>query len=313
MRLRQVWLPGATEPRDVDVPGGQGPDVEGRGLWFVPGLVDPQAAMLPSAVDSGFAGWFAPPGVGVASPGRVVLDLLDAQGRPADLRSGIRAGAAGAGLRSVPDAASLRIALEQVAAYDLPVWVVPVDASLAVGCSVAEGVASQVLGVPGLPVEAEAVAIDVLGWVARRTGVRRLVVGPVVSAIGLAALQRIPGAVGFTTVGHLVFDDEAVARTDHVGGPWPWPPPQSPADRAALACAVGRGEVWLSVGESGAADPATSVRTACAVVGASAAFAALGGAAGLCEVGSRRVLMDPETGRCEGWPGAAGWTAPSGG
>ncbi len=311
MRLRGVFVPGSSGPVDVDIPGAPDGVLDAPGCWWVPSFVDPRThgVSVSEARASGFSAWFGRPGVATPSPGLTLGSLVNSDGKIADVGTSLRQGAVGLGLDGWPDAAALRVAFEAAAAWDVPVFVGSVDLSLGASAVVAEGRASQALGLPGLPSEAEAVAISSACWLARRAGVRRLVVGPVSTADALAALAPWPNVAAFTTVHHLVLDETFSIRQGLAGGSRLWPPPQRVSDLNALGSAVVEGRLWLGTDHCRHPDSNVNSPPEGVVPGvpglrraASLALQATGPAAGLAALAAARqwfdvpeghVLLDP--------------------
>lgn len=161
----------------------------------------------------------------------------------APLRSLSEAGcpALGQGMRPVRDTHVLRQALAYAATHDLPVMLPLLDPDLAHGCA-HEGAVATRLGLPGIPVAAETVALARIVALAADTGAR-VHVGRISSAAAcdLLARARDTGvAISADVAAHqLHLTQEAVLRFDsnvHVR-----PPLRSESDRAALRQAVAEG------------------------------------------------------------------------
>lgn len=161
----------------------------------------------------------------------------------APLRSLSEAGcpALGQGMRPVRDTHVLRQALAYAATHDLPVMLPLLDPDLAHGCA-HEGAVATRLGLPGIPVAAETVALARIVALAADTGAR-VHVGRISSAAAcdLLARARDTGvAITADVAAHqLHLTQEAVLRFNsnvHVR-----PPLRSESDRAALRQAVAEG------------------------------------------------------------------------
>jgi dihydroorotase len=145
---------------------------------------------------------------------------------------------------SIVDTQVLMRAMEYAATFDFPVWLQAQDAHLAKGGVAHDGVVAARLGLPGIPVVAETVALGTLLQLARATGVR-LHVRRVSSAAALEMI-RAARAEGLpvtcdVTINHLHLCDEDIgffdpmARLD--------PPLRTRADRAALAAGLLDGSI----------------------------------------------------------------------
>lgn len=145
--------------------------------------------------------------------------------------------------RPIRDTHVLRQALAYAATHDLPVMLPLLDPDLAHGCAHEGAVASR-LGLPGIPVSAETVALARIIALAADTGAR-VHVGRISSAAAcdLLARARDTGvAISADVAAHqLHLAQEAVLRFDsnvHV-----LPPLRSESDRTALRQAVAEGLV----------------------------------------------------------------------
>lgn len=145
---------------------------------------------------------------------------------------------------SVTDTQVLMNAMNYAATFGFAVWLQPQDAYLARRGVAHDGAVAARLGLPGIPVAAETIALATYLELARATGAR-LHVRRLSSAAALAMLRaaRSEGlAVSCdVTINHLHLCDEDIgffdpmARLD--------PPLRSAADREALAVALAEGEI----------------------------------------------------------------------
>lgn len=145
---------------------------------------------------------------------------------------------------SIVDTQVLMRAMQYAATFDFPVWLQAQDAYLAKTGVAHEGAVSARLGLAGIPVVAETVALNTALELARVTGAR-LHIRRVSSAAGLAMI-RAARAEGLPvscdiSINHLHLCDrdigffDAHARLD--------PPLRAPADRDALAAGLADGSV----------------------------------------------------------------------
>jgi dihydroorotase len=145
---------------------------------------------------------------------------------------------------SVVDTQVLMRALQYAATFDFPVWLQAQDAHLTKGGVAHDGAVSARLGLAGIPVVAETVALATILQLARETGAR-LHIRRLSSAAGLA-LIRAARADGLAvtcdiTINHLHLCDrdigffDAHARLD--------PPLRAAADRDALAAGLADGSI----------------------------------------------------------------------
>jgi len=144
----------------------------------------------------------------------------------------------------VTDLQSLYRAMQYAATYDYPVWLRPQDHQLAKDGVAHDGEVAARLGLAGIPVAAETVAIATLIELAKATGVR-LHLMRLSSAAGVAMVREARAkGVAVTcdvTAHHLHLSEEdigyfnAQARFD--------PPLRSSADRAALRFALAEGTI----------------------------------------------------------------------
>lgn len=145
---------------------------------------------------------------------------------------------------SIVDTQVLMRAMQYAATFGFSVWLQPQDAHLAKSGVAHDGAISARLGLAGIPVIAETVALATYLQLARETGVK-LHVRRLSSAAGLAMIRaaRAEG-LGVTcdiTLNHLHLCDEDIGyfnphtRLD--------PPLRSAADRAALAAGLADGSI----------------------------------------------------------------------
>ncbi len=145
---------------------------------------------------------------------------------------------------SVVDTQVLMRAMQYAATFNFPVWLQAQDAHLKKGGVAHDGAVAARLGLAGIPVVAETVALATLLQLARETGVR-LHVRRLSSAAGLE-LIRAARATGLEvtcdiTINHLHLCDQDIgffnahARLD--------PPLRSMADRDALAAGLADGSI----------------------------------------------------------------------
>lgn len=146
--------------------------------------------------------------------------------------------------RPLGDNQILLRALQYAATFDFPVWLQPIDAALARGGVAHDGAVAARLGLTGIPVSAETVALATIVELVRETGarvhLRRL---SSAAAVRLAAAARAEGLPVTCDVGahhlHLTEDDigffDARARLD--------PPLRAASDRDALRRGVASGVI----------------------------------------------------------------------
>jgi dihydroorotase len=145
---------------------------------------------------------------------------------------------------TVVDTQVLMRAMQYAATFDFPVWLQAQDAYLSKGGVAHEGAVSARLGLCGIPVLAETIALSTLLQLARETGVR-LHIRRLSSAAGLEMIRAARSSgVAVTcdiTVNHLHLSDEHIgyfnahARLD--------PPLRSTTDRAALDAGLADGSI----------------------------------------------------------------------
>lgn len=146
--------------------------------------------------------------------------------------------------RPLGDNQILLRALQYAATFDYPVWLQPVDAALARGGVAHDGAVAARLGLTGIPVSAETVALATIIELVRETGAR-VHLRRLSSAAGvrLAAAARQEGLPVTCDVGahhlHLTEEDigffDARARLD--------PPLRAPSDRDALRRGAAEGHI----------------------------------------------------------------------
>jgi dihydroorotase len=146
--------------------------------------------------------------------------------------------------RSIVDTQVLMRAMQYAATFNLPVWLQPQDRFLARKGVAHDGETAARLGLPGIPVAAETIAIAALLDLARATGVR-LHLRRISSAAGLALIVAArQGGLDVTcevTVNNLHLTDmdigyfNAHARLD--------PPLRSQRDREALRAGLASGAI----------------------------------------------------------------------
>ncbi|MCX8085649.1 MAG: dihydroorotase [Rhodocyclaceae bacterium] len=145
---------------------------------------------------------------------------------------------------SIVDTQVLLRAMQYAATFGFPVWLQAQDAHLARGGVAHDGAVAARLGLAGIPVVAETVALSTFLQLARETGCR-LHVRRVSSAAALELIRaaRAAGAAVScdVTINHLHLCDEDIgffdpmARLD--------PPLRAAADRAALAAGLADGSI----------------------------------------------------------------------
>lgn len=145
---------------------------------------------------------------------------------------------------SVVDTQVLLRAMQYAATFDFPVWLQAQDAHLTKGGVAHDGAVSARLGLAGIPVMAETVALATILQLAGATGAR-LHIRRLSSAAGLALIRAArAGGLAVTcdiTINHLHLCDrdigffDAHARLD--------PPLRAPSDRDALAAGLADGSI----------------------------------------------------------------------
>lgn len=142
----------------------------------------------------------------------------------------------------VVDTQSLLRALEYAATFDFPVWMQPQDAFLSRDGVAHDGEVASRLGLAGIPVSAETIAIHTLLELSRQTGVR-LHLTRLSSAAGIrliAAAQAAGQAVSCDVgVHHLHLSEHDIGFFDTAARFMP--PLRSAADRTALRQAAAQG------------------------------------------------------------------------
>jgi len=145
---------------------------------------------------------------------------------------------------SIVDTQVLMRAMQYAATFGFAVWLQPQDAYLAKGGVAHDGAVSARLGLAGIPVVAETVALSTYLQLARETGVR-LHVRRISSAAGLAMI-RAARADGLAvtcdiTINHLhLCDDDIGFFNPHTRLD---PPLRSAIDQAALAAGLADGSI----------------------------------------------------------------------
>lgn len=142
------------------------------------------------------------------------------------------------------DALVMRRAMEYAASFGMPVVVRPEEAALAAGGCMHEGELSTRLGLPGIPAEAESIAVQREVALARLTGAR-LHLGPLSARQSLAPLaaaraEKLP-VTADVAAHQLVMTEQAVASFDancHLR-----PPLRGKEDRDALCLALTEGVI----------------------------------------------------------------------
>lgn len=151
---------------------------------------------------------------------------------------------------SIVDTQVLIRAMQYAATYGFPVWLQPQDPHLAKGGVAHEGAVSARLGLAGIPVVAETVALSTYLQLARVTGAR-LHIRRLSSAAGLAMI-RAARADGLAvtcdiTINHLHLADEDIGFFDpHTRLD---PPLRGIADRDALAAGLADGSIDVLVSD----------------------------------------------------------------
>jgi dihydroorotase len=150
------------------------------------------------------------------------------------------------GNEPVVDTQALLRALEYAATFDFPVWMQPQEAYLSKDGVAHDGEVASRLGLAGIPVSAETIAIHTLLELARQTGVR-LHLTRLSSAAGVklvadakAAGQAVSCDIG---VHHLHLSEHDIGFFDTAARFMP--PLRSAADRTALRQAVAQGVAAL--------------------------------------------------------------------
>lgn len=142
----------------------------------------------------------------------------------------------------VVDTQSLLRALEYAVTFDFPVWMQPQDAFLSRDGVAHDGEVASRLGLAGIPVSAETIAIHTLLELARQTGVR-LHLTRLSSAAGvrLVAAAQAAGQAVTCDIGihHLHLSEHDIGFFDTAARFMP--PLRSAADRTALRQAVAQG------------------------------------------------------------------------
>ncbi|MFN4148002.1 MAG: dihydroorotase [Rhodocyclaceae bacterium] len=145
---------------------------------------------------------------------------------------------------SIVDTQVLMRAMQYAATFDFPVWLQAQDAHLTKGGVAHDGAVAARLGLPGIPVVAETVALATILQLARSTGAR-LHVRRISSAAGLALIRAArdegQAVTCDVTINHLHLCDQDIgffdpmARLD--------PPLRTAEDRDALAAGLADGSI----------------------------------------------------------------------
>lgn len=308
---------GAVRALGADLPAAGARLIDATGLWVLPGLVETRAVLGPAgapaptaarelraALAGGYTtvavlpGGAAPP-VGPDGPRVHALAALCAPDEPPRLaelglaRAGGCVAAAQAG-RALP-AQVLRRVLEYATGQGLAVLLDPHDHALAAdGCAHAGEVALR-LGLPGIPVAAEELALARGAALARLTGARVHFAG-LSSAAGVAAIAaaRSAGLAVSADVGlwHLLHTDADIGDFDPV---FHFQPPlRAGADRVALRAGVLDGTLAVISADHRALDADAKAvpfaRSAPGAAGFEAVLPVLAGLAADAEPGAPALL-----------------------
>ena len=245
--------------------------IDAKGLVVCPGLIDlacrldPLESELLAAVAGGITALACPPDAQPVLDERGLVERLIQHSRALGLarvyplgaltqglggeKLAELAGLAGAGCiafsqgkQPIRDARVLRGALQYATTFGYPIRLQPQDHSLAHGGVAHDGEVAARLGLPGIPVCAETVAISTALHLARDTGAR-LHFARISSAAGMALVREARASgIGVTcdvSIHHLHLSDMDIgffdthARLD--------PPLRSAADKAALRAAAAEG------------------------------------------------------------------------
>ncbi|MCX7897793.1 MAG: dihydroorotase [Rhodocyclaceae bacterium] len=145
---------------------------------------------------------------------------------------------------SLPDTQVLMNAMNYAASFGFAVWLQPQDAYLARAGVAHDGVIAARLGLPGIPVAAETVALATLLELARMTGVRlhlrRISSRAALEMIRAARREGLPITCDMT-IHHVHLCDEDIGFFDPLCRLDP--PLRSAEDRAALSAALAQGEI----------------------------------------------------------------------
>lgn len=255
--------------------------IEAKGLWLMPGAIDLCARLRepghtakatmksesPAALASGIVALCMPPDTRPVIDNAAVVNRVNRIAKAAGgayiyvlgaLTQGLegaalaemsalkQAGCVGVsnGLAAIGSTLLARRALEYAASLELTVHVVPLDAALANGGCAHEGPVATRLGLPPIPVAAEAVAMRVWISLVEDTGAR-VHFGRLSSARGVALLESAQARglpVSADVAMHQLFlsdeDVDGFNAMAHV-----IPPLRSAEDRAALRDAVASGAI----------------------------------------------------------------------
>ncbi|MCW5621102.1 MAG: dihydroorotase, partial [Burkholderiales bacterium] len=175
--------------------------IDASGLYVCPGLVDlcARVAAVPAearaAAAGGVTSLICPPDVDAPLDEPGLVERLKSSARAVTgariyplgaLTQGLKgerlsemaelqaAGCIGFSQADVPlrDLRVLRRALQYAATFDFPVWLHPQERSLAAGGVAHDGEVATRLGLPGIPVSAETIALSAILILARETGAR---------------------------------------------------------------------------------------------------------------------------------------------
>jgi dihydroorotase len=247
--------------------------IDAQGLVIAPGLIDLSARFsaadreLRAAVAGGVTTLCCPPDTSPAldEPGLVerlklrVAALAMTQvapigaltqhlggERPADMVALARAGcvAFSQASRALPDNETLLRCLQYAATFNLPVWLQALDAVLSRGGVAHDGEVASRLGLPGIPLAAETIAVTTLLDLARLAGARlhltRVSSAEAVRRISAARAAGQPVTCD-VSIQHLHLADADIGFFD--ANTRLTPPLRAPEDRDALQSALARGDI----------------------------------------------------------------------
>ncbi len=151
---------------------------------------------------------------------------------------------------ALPQSQVLERALQYAASFGFTVCLQPSKPSLSLGAVVAEGVLALHMGLPGVPVAAETLALQELIALVRRTGVRlhvsRLSAAASLPLLRSAKAEGLPISADID-VFHLHLDERAIGYFD--SRLRLCPPLRHDSDRLALADALAEGTIDLLVSD----------------------------------------------------------------
>lgn len=222
--------------------------IDGQGLAVLPGLIDLSARVADAqeaqaALAGGVSCAVLPAG---QRPGRAQLALgpLFAGEQLAPMAGLLAQGVAGFEAHGWPAAQPLLRAMQYAAELGATLWLRPQESSLAQGGVVAAGAYATRLGLPGIPVEAETLALHTIFTLQRATGARvhlcRLSSAAGVELLRQARQQGLPVTADIS-VQHLHLTDLDIGFYDtrcHLQ-----PPLRGQRDRDALAQALADGTI----------------------------------------------------------------------